>query len=248
MQMWRLWRSAKSVLLAVLIASGAVAGTALAETSSSSHYQATETQFGSSSTLENCSDQYCATASIGDMTEGGDSESPATTAAFGSITNSDPFLEVIVDPGESNLGTLTTEHTATKTTTVRIRNYLSEGYTLQIVGNPPKYGNHILSTPSTPTTSQPGTEQFAINAVANTTPTVGAAPQQVPSDQLSFGVVNGDYATPNLFKFTSGAVVARSETESGRTDYTISMIVNVANSTPAGHYSGDFSAVVVPVY
>lgn len=248
MQKRGLWQSVKMVLLAALIVSGSVTGTALAETSNSSHYQATETQFGSSSDLESCSDQYCAKASIGDMTEGGKSTGGTTSAAFGSITNSDPFLEVIVDPGVSNLGVLTTEQTASKTMNVRVRSYLSNGYMLQITGNPPKFGNHTLHTPSTPTASSPGTEQFAINAVANTSPNIGAAPLQIPSEQISFGVVDDDYRTPNLFKYTSGDVVARSLTESGRTDYTISMIVNIYNSTPAGHFTGDFSAVVIPVF
>lgn len=243
----KLWGYAKLVLLMAVVA-GIGAPAAFAETSSSTNYQVTETEFGAMSTSENCSSQYCARASIGDMTEGGKSKSTATTAHFGTITDSDPLLEVIVDPGESNLGILSAEATATKTTTVRVRSYLSGGYVLQIVGNPPKYGNHTLNTPSTPTSALPGTEQFGINAVANTTPNVGANPAQVPSAQTSFGVVSDDYKTSNKFKYASGDEVARSNTESGRTDYTISMIVNIANNTPAGHYSGDFSAVVIPVY
>lgn len=230
----------------MLIISGAAP--VMAETSNSSSYQVSEMQFGSGSTLESCSEQYCARTSIGDMTSGGGSSSAGGTATFGPIADTEPLLEVIVDPGESNLGDLTTERTATKTMTVRIRNYLSDGYMLQIVGTPPKYGNHTLNTPSTPTASSPGTEQFAINAAANTSPNVGAGPVQVPSNQLSFGVVDDDYQTPNLFKYVSGDVVARSLSESGRTDYTISMIVNISNSTPAGHYTGDFSAVVIPVF
>lgn len=234
-------------LLAVLVGSVISAGTVLATTSSSSNYQVTETQFGSGSTLESCSGQYCARASIGDLASG-TSSNGVNTASFGAITESEPLLEVIVDEGESNLGILSTDKTATKTMIVRIRNYLSDGYMLQIVGNSPKYNGHTLKTPSTPTASQPGTEQFAINAAANTEPQIGAGPIQVPSDEFSFGVVNDNYRVPNLFKYTSGDVVARSDSESGRTDYTITMIVNVSGSTPAGHYSGDFSAVVIPVF
>ncbi|HMI09650.1 MAG TPA: hypothetical protein VK497_04640 [Candidatus Saccharimonadales bacterium] len=241
-----LWQYSKLMLLTALIVSGS-AGTAFAETSTSDSYQITETQFGVGSTSQSCSSQYCAKTSIGDMTSG-DSKSSGGSAKFGSVTDSEPLLEVIIDPGVSNLGVLTTESTATKTMTVRIRNYLSGGYTLQIMGDPPKYGGHTLHTPTTPTASSPGTEQFAINASANTTPNVGAGPVQVPSDQMSFGVVNDDYKLPNLFKYVSGSVVAHSPTESGRTDYTISMIVNISNSTPAGHFAGDFSAVVIPVY
>lgn len=246
MQKRRLRDYVTPVLLTGLIISGGT-GTAAYAVSSSNNYQVTETEFGSGSTQQNCSGQYCAQASIGDMSAGR-SASPGGSATFGSITSSDPLLEVIIDPGQSNLGILTTEATATKTMTVRVRSYLSGGYVLQIIGDPPKFANHTLRTPTTPTASSPGTEQFAINAAANSTPNIGANPVQVPSDQTSFGVVEDAYHLPNLFKYVSGDVVARSLTESGRTDYTISMIVNVSNSTPAGHFAADFAAVVVPVY
>lgn len=237
---------AKLILLTVIIISSE-ASTVVAQTSSSANYQVTESEFSAMSNRQNCSAAYCAKASIGDMS-GGTSKSPTSSAKFGPVQEGEPLLEVIVEPGESNLGTLTTERTAFKTATVRVRNYLSEGYILQIVGNPPKYKNHTLNTPTTPTAALPGTEQFGINAITNTVPGVGADPLQIPSSQTSFGKVNDDYRVQNKFKYRSGDEVARSNSESGRTDYTISMIVNVSNQTPAGHYLGDFSAVVIPVY
>ena len=235
------------VLLAIAAFSYMGAGMAAAESASSSSYKVTDTQFGSSSTLENCSGSYCAKTSLGDIASGNASGS-ANTAFFGSVSGSNPLLEVIVGGGSTNLGNLDTTTTATMTMTVQIRNYLSSGYILQIVGTPPKYGNHVINALSTPTASHPGTEQFGINAVANTSPSVGNNPAQVPSGQTSFGVVNGDYNTPNLFKYSSGDIVAHSSSSSGRTDYTVSMIMNISNITPAGKYSGDYSAVVVPVY
>ena len=237
------------ITLVLLAAFLSIAGTSnvLAVTSSSPNYQVTETQFNAGSTIQSCSGQYCAKTSIGDTAVGA-SAALTTTASFGTITNSEPLLEVIVDPGVSNLGVLTTEATATKTTTVRVRNYLSSGYILQIIGDPPKYAGHPLDTSSTPVSSQPGKEQFGINLALNTTPSVGAAALQVPSDQTSFGIVAPNYSTPNKFMFTSGDVVARSGSSSGRTDYTISMIVNISSATPAGHYAGDFAAVVIPTY
>jgi hypothetical protein len=241
-----LWKCVTCMLLVIAIISSGT-GTAAAETANSAHYQVSQTEFGVGSTLQSCSSQYCAKASIGDMVAG-TSKGSTSTAAFGSVTDSEPLLEVIVDPGVSNLGVLTTENTAFKTTTVQVRSYLSNGYVLQIVGDPPKYGNHTLNTPSTPTAAQPGTEQFGINATANTIPNVGADPLQVPSGQTSFGTVNDTYRIQNKFKYINGDNVARSDSESGQTNYTISMIVNISNSTPAGHYSGDFSAVVIPTY
>lgn len=242
-----LWGYMRALLVMAVIA-GAMSMPAFATPSSSSqNYQIVEQEFGAGSSAESCSGTYCARTTIGDLAVG-DAKATQTAAKFGSVTPGEPSLEVIVDPGESNLGELTTERTATKTMIVRVRSYLSNGYFLQISGAPPKYKNHTLATPSSPTTSRPGTEQFAINAVANTTPSVGANPAQVPSSEFSFGELDSKYNQPNMFMYNSGDTVARSQTESGRTDYTISMVVNISSQTPAGHFSGDYSAVVVPMF
>lgn len=235
------------LFLAVLLVFG-ITGTVFAEEpSTSNNYQLTESQFNGGSAYESCSEQYCAKVSLGESTDGG--AAPATSASFGTISkDSEPLLEVIVDTGISTLGVLNTQTTGTKTMTVRVRNYLSEGYTLQIQGDAPKYDGHTLKTFKEPTISIPGTEQFGINVIKNTTPNVGADPVQVPSSELSFGEVMEKYKIPDSFKYVSGDVVARSEKESGRTDYTISMIVNISSSTPAGDYKGDFSAIVVPIF
>lgn len=249
MQIRRLRRYTQLALLTALVC---VAGTgtafATSSSSSSANYQITETQFGSSSNAETCSTQYCAQSSAGAQATGTSTSSGGTSATFGQITTDEPLLEVIVESGASDLGTLTAETTASKTMTVRIRNYQSNGYVLQITGDAPKYANHILNTPSTPTASTPGTEQFGLNAVANTTPNIGSNPVQVPSSDTSFGEAAPGYDTPNVFQYASGAVVGQSLTASGRTDYTISMILNISNNTPAGRYYGDLSAVVIPVY
>lgn len=236
-------------IAAILFVMCGVLGSAAvyAQTSTSANYQVTELEFGSTTTNESCSGQYCAKAALGD-TATGRSTSQGSSAEFGSVTPDEPMLEMIVDSGTFHLGDLSTTEAATKTSTVKVRSYMSSGYMLQIVGSAPKYGKHTLATSSTPVASKPGTEQFGINLVANTEPQVGAAPVQMPSNQTSFGEVEPAYRSPNLFKFNSGDVVARSNSESGRTDYTVSMVINIANSTPAGHYTGEFSAVVIPVY
>lgn len=237
----------KFLLLSGLFVIGS-AGTVMA-TSQSDNFEATEVEFGAGSALNMCSGEYCAQASIGNIS-GGRISSPSKTADFDSDipTSDDPMLEVIVEEGASDLGILTTDATASKETVIKIRNYLSDGYTLHIIGEPPKYQDHTLATPTSPTAATPGTEQFAINVVANSTPEVGSDPVQVPDDGISFGYVLPNYATADRFMYESGAAVARSDSETGRTDYTISMIVNVAGNTPAGHFQGDFSAVIMPLF
>lgn len=242
----RLWGySGLALFVAFIIGVGAGAPRVFAQsTSNSQNYQMVESEFGAGSSEESCSGQYCATTSIGTIGNG----SSATSPEFGEVAYSEPILEMIVTPGESNLGVLTTEHTATKTTTIRIRNYMSGGYILQIIGDSPKFDGHTLATPTTPTASTPGVEQFGMNIVANTSPSVGANPVQNPADAGVFGEAATGYATANMFKYVSGDVFAQSTQDTGGTDYTISMIVNISSSTPSGHYSGDFSAVLIPAY
>lgn len=242
------FRVVTGAVLFVVLAFGVLAGSAWAQSNgaSSNNYEITEPQFGAGSELDLCSGSYCARASIGKI---GPDEVLPSSASFGQIPeDSDPLLEVIVDPGVSNLGVLSTTETASKTMVVRVRSYMSDGYTLQINGQSPKYDGYTLKTMVTPGASMPGTEQFGINLAANTAPAVGDSPIQLPSDIFSFGQALPDYAVPDLFKYIDGETVATSEVATGRTDYTVSMIVNISNATPAGHFSGDYSAIVVPLF
>ena len=233
------------IALALLSCAGFM-GTAAA-VSSSDHYQVTETQFGSGSSLESCSDSYCAQSSTGDTTVGR-SDSDSYGALNGSNSTADPLLEVSTDGGNEDLGTLSPFSTATVTMVVSVRSYVTSGYTMQITGAPPSYGANQLARLTTPTTSHAGAEQFGINLVANTAPAVGADPVQVPSDETSFGVVTDNYNVPDLFMYEEGDIVAESATQSGQTDYTVSMILNISNLTKSGRYASVFSAVVVPYY
>lgn len=217
-----------------------------AENSTSTHYEASEFSFGAGSEAKTCSGSYCASVSIGDVTAQNETPLPSSASFEAIPKDSEPLLEVIVDPGVSNLGELSTAKTATKTMTVRIKTFLSDGYALQINGPSPKYGNHSLKALTAPTATKPGTEQFGLNVVANTTPTVGANPVRASEDGTNTSAIEPDYATANLFKYVSGETIARSDTGSGQTDYTVSMVVNIAGSTPAGRYSSDYSAVVIP--
>lgn len=220
----------------------------MATTSKSQNYEASETEFGAGAALETCSGSFCARATIG-STVAGESASANYSADFGPITDdSEPALELIVEPGESNLGNLDMDRTATRTMILNVRSHLAGGYIVQILGNTPKYEDYHLAAPTEPTPSQKGTEQFGLNVVANTDPEVGADPRLMPADEVLRGVVLQKYSTPNLFAYTNGDPVARVDTESSQIRYTISMIVNVAGTTPAGHYSGDFSAIVTPVF
>ena len=241
--MWKYW--SRLPVIPAFVVTLLISTTTFAVASTSPNYQVVETEFNSG-TLDACSGQYCARGSIGDLVASG--AKSGGSAVFENITGTDPLLEVIVEPGETSVGTLATDKVTTKTATIKVRNYLSGGYTVQLVGTPPKFGDHTLSGLTSPTASTPGTEQFGVNLVANNSPVIGANPVRVPSDQPDLGIIDEDYDTPNFFKYVSEDVVARSTLDWGRVDYTLTMIVNVSNVTPAGHYSGQYSVIVMPAY
>jgi len=238
-------------LLALILPFGYVGSVhAGSSQSSSSHYSVSEVQIGGNGSAQNdCSTNFCAQESVGG-TSVGSASSSSYSAQFGSDTADMPLLEVIVDGGTQDLGVLQPTTTATASFSVKIRSYLSNGYELYITGTPPRQGEHTLKTldASCPCTSQPGTEQFGINLTANTTPNVGAEPVQVPSSSYGFGTAEANYDQPNLFKYHDGDEVGDSPMSTGETDYSVSMIMNISNVTPGGHYTSAFNAVVVPSY
>ena len=82
----------------------------------------------------------------------------------------------------------------------------------------------------------------------NATPNVGADPVQVPDSSFSYGIPTSDYNTADSFKYQDGDIIAYSNSSSGQTNYTLSMIANMSNLTPGGIYTSDFSIIVVSVF
>jgi len=240
----RLWGLGAALAVLCMFAS---IGQARADTSSSTSYKLDQAQFGSGSQSQSCSSTYCADSAAGD-TVVGSASSDNYSAQFGSLTTDVPLLEVIASGGVQELGVLDADTTGSAAASLKIRSYLTNGYIVQVTGSAPTQGTHALTALTTPSSSHAGAEQFGINLADNSTPDIGADPVHVPSSDFSDGVVTSDYSNPNLFKYVDGDVVAHSYKSSGETDYTITMLLNVSNVTPGGHYYGAFSAVVVPLY
>jgi hypothetical protein len=230
------------LLVAAIITCGGIA----AAQSSSSSYKVNEYSFGIGGELNACSSNYCSKQSAGE-TAVGNTSSSSYQAQAGFDTVSDPVLEVAVN-GSINFGVLDVASTASGTANVQVRTYLASGYTMIIAGPAPVNGSSNLDPMSTPTTSQIGTEQFGINLRNNATPDVGADPVQIPDSSFSFGTPSSDYNVPDQYKYQNGDTIAYSNSSSGQTNYTLSMIVNMAASTPGGIYTSDYSIVVISVF
>jgi hypothetical protein len=215
--------------------------------SSSTNYQVNEVFFGAGGALKDCSTNYCAKESVGETTVGNPS-SPNYQAHAGFNTDRTPFLQFIVDGTNTDIGVLSTGATSTTTATFSVKNYLSHGYQVVTVSNPPKnnaYGMHNLTAP---TAANPGHEQFGMNLVKNQScgglsGPLGNDPVQVPSSNFSYGKVASGYNLACSFKYVPGDTIAYSDSSSGETDFEISYIYNISNITPGGTY--DFNDVLV---
>ena len=164
----------------------------------------------------------------------------------------------MVDTTLVDLGTLSASVKATGTATFHAINYTSYGYAITIVGTAPTNAGHPLSPLATDTASIVGTEQFGVNTVLNTSAGVGADPVQTPSGSFSYGVAGdgatGTYGTtrpytvPDKWRFNSGETVASAPKSSGQTDYTMTFLANMSNTTPGGKYTGNITLVATGTY
>jgi hypothetical protein len=217
----------------------------------SPNYKVDEIFIGGGSVQDSCSTNFCSNQSAGD-TAVGDTSSVNFKAQAGSQSTADATIEVSINNNIIDLGVLNTSSTAAASASFSIKSYLTDGYVVRIYGDPPTNvsgdSSHALSPLASPNPSTPGTEQFGINLVANSTPGIGANPSQAPDDTFSFGAAEPGYSTPDQFKYVDGDAIASSAISSGETDYTISIIANISQITPGGRYKGLLTLQVIATF
>lgn len=221
--------------------------TAYAQSSSSS-YQVEEFFFGSGGTNDSSSTSFNARGSIGDLGIG--NSSSANFQLWAGYTTTDvPYLEFVVPAATVDLGVLDTSSTASGSAGFYIRTYLASGYVVQTASDPPVNGSYTIPNMAAAAAPTPGTEEFGINLVANTVPdTVGANPAQIPDGSFGFGYAATGYDTTNVYKYVKGDVLSRSDSSSGRTDYTITYVMNIDQNTPGGVYTMDHVLVATSTF
>jgi hypothetical protein len=244
-------RSKRKLLVGVVLCLGLLTPVVRAQSSQSPNYQIDESFIGPGGTLESGSTNYLTAPggqSIGNSGGAGDSGSTNYQAQSGATTTSDPSLACITNTSSVNFGALSTSVVATATATFSVLNYTSYGYVVQTVGTAPSSGGHTLANMSSNAASNPGTEQFGINLVDNTSPNIGANPAQIPSSSFSYGEAATNYNTADSFRYVQGETIALAPKTSGQTDYTISYITNISTTTPGGSYTGSQALVCIGTY
>lgn len=240
----------KSILFgALLICLFVVPSFVQAQSSSSPNYQVDQTFFGTGGETELDSTSFGARASVGELGIG-ELNSANFRAFAGFNTTDEPFIEFVVTGDNIDLGFLDDTAVTTAQGQFYVRAWQAGGYNVRTEADPPTNvtSGYQLQTPSTPTVSQPGTEQFGINLTENTSPSVGQNPVQSPDASFSFGEVATDYNSANNFLYNKGDVVAFSNESTSVTFYTISYIFNITTATPSGQYDFVHSLVATGRY
>lgn len=133
----------------------------------------------------------------------------------------------------SDLGNLSPTETLFAQSQMGIGTNASSGFAIAAYGTPMAAGTHVIDPIPTPSPSRPGTNQFGINLVANSSPVVGAD----PDGPFLNAVAMTDYGEANKFKYKDGDRLAYAPNVSLVRRFTTSYIVNVSPTLPAGVYA-----------
>lgn len=139
-------------------------------------------------------------------------------------TNNDYFTD---------MGDLSQGNTLTAKSQMAVGTNATGGFAITANGPPPTAGINVIDGLSTPTASQPGTNQFGINLVANSELGLGSDPEGVWANALP----SLDYSQPNRYKYIPGEVVAYSPDVSLMKKFTVSYILNASPDLRAGVYT-----------
>ena len=148
----------------------------------------------------------------------------------------DQSLSFSITDTTISFGTLSASAASTDSHTMVVSTNATNGFSITATGDNSTLtsgANTISAIGATAAASSVGSEQFGINLVANTSPSVGAN----PSGTSPLGSAANQYNGANLFAWSSGATVATSTAAIGSTTFTVSYLANISSATESGTYS-----------
>jgi len=132
-----------------------------------------------------------------------------------------------------DMGQLTSDSTLVTKSQMAVGTNASGGFAITANGFPMSAGTSVIDSPTVPTESKPGQNQFGINLVANSAPAIGNDPEGTWAN----AVPAEDYSIPNHYKYVPGDVIAYSPNVSLMKKFTVSYIVNAREDLKAGVYN-----------
>lgn len=116
----------------------------------------------------------------------------------------------------------------------------ANGYNVTAFGTTLTSGNNIINPLTNGDVSRPATSQFGLNLRANGTPAIGNDPAGPGVGQPTVG-----YAQANRFRFASGETIISSPDPDNVRLYTVSYMVNVSATQPAGVYASTITYIAL---
>ena len=146
--------------------------------------------------------------------------------------------------------------TATATSQMAASTNAGSGYNITVNGPTLTSGSNTVTAMGTAAAGIRGVSQFGLNIKANTTltstPAVGIEVAPAANGTNYRGQAVTGYNTADTFKYTTGDSVANSANGgAGGTDaqiFTVSYIVNVPGSQPAGTYTTTLTYICTPTF
>ena len=133
----------------------------------------------------------------------------------------------------TDMGALDSGSTLTAKSQMAVGTNATGGFAITANGTPMSAATNVIDSPSSPTESTPGKNQFAINLVANNEPNIGSDPEGTWANAIA----SPNYSIPNKFMYVPGDVVAYSPNVSLMKRFTVSYILNASPSLRAGVYT-----------
>ena len=146
----------------------------------------------------------------------------------------DQYLTFSIADTTIDLGTLGASVTGSDSNEMIVATNATNGFTITVSGLTLTSGaNTIDAIGASAMASSVGTEQFGMNLVSNSTPSVGAN----PAGTSPSGSAADQYNLADLFAFNSGDTVATSSSAINSTTFTVSYIANISSATESGTYA-----------
>jgi hypothetical protein len=139
----------------------------------------------------------------------------------------------------TDMGNLDSSSTLTAQSQMAVGTNATGGFAITANGTPMSAATNVIDSPSSPTPSTPGKNQFGINLVENTQPGVG----ENPEGEWTNAIASPNYASPNLYMYVPGDVVAYSPNVSLMKKFTVSYVLNASPSLRAGVYTSTMTFI-----
>jgi hypothetical protein len=139
----------------------------------------------------------------------------------------------------TDMGRLDSKNTLKAQSQMAVGTNASGGFAITANGTPMSAATNVISSPSTPTVSKPGTDQFGINLVENDSPEVGKNPE----GEYTNAIPSPGYSVPNMYMYVPGDTVAYSPNVSLMKKFTVSYILNASPNLRAGVYSASMTFI-----